>query len=323
MPMPATPHSKEKIMSLKMVKKTKFIVGLLTLVALCGTAQADPPLPLHNIEGNSGVFITSTAYLANPPEKGETFGKPSFSTSAVFGKEKDLESFAVTENILGKFEIGYAYERLGLGDWASDVKAATGYKVNNHLGMHNFNLRAMVVEEGSYDCSWMPAITLGTHFKWTEGLNSLDDDLNGTMDTLGADHSRGVEFTAVASKTITDLLPRPVILSAGIRNSDAIHTGLVGFAGDDERHTTFEGSIIAFLTDKLAFAAEYRQKADELAQLNTGGKHLNKAENDWWTLCLAYVVNDNMTISGGYANLGNVFNHQEDNVWALQLKYEF
>jgi len=178
----------------------------------------------------------------------------------------------------------------------------------------------MVVEEGGLDCTWMPAITLGTHLKWTEGLNTLDHDLNGTMDTLGADHSRGIEFTAVASKTIKDLLPRPVILSAGIRNSDAIHTGLVGFAG--ERNTTFEGSIIVFLTDRLAFAAEYRQKADELDQLNTGGKHLNKAENDWYTLCLGYVVNDNLTISGGYADLGNVFNHRENNVWALQLKYE-
>lgn len=298
------------------------------IFSVCGVVQAQeaepaspPPLPLHTVEGNSGVFITSTAYLANPPEEGQTFGRPSFSTSAVFGREKDLQSFAVTENILGKFEIGYAYERFGLGDWGDDVKAATGYKINNHLGLHNLNLRAMVVQEGDFDCSWMPAVTLGTHFKWTEGHSKLDNDLNGTLDTLGSDHDHGVEFTAVASKTITDLLPRPVILSAGIRNGDAIHTGLYGFAG--ERSTTFEGSIIVFLTDRLAFAAEYRQKSDELTQLNTGGKHLVKAENDWWTLCLAYVVNDNMTISGGYANLGNLANHREDNCLGIQIKYEF
>ncbi len=299
------------------IKLTVLFIATLVLT----TALAEPPLPLHSIEGNSGVFITNTAYLANPPAKGEFFGKPSFSTSGVFGSEKNLQSFAVTENILGKFEIGYAYERLGLGDWPDDVGVATGISVNQHLGMHNFNLRAMVIEEGGWDTSWMPALTVGTHFKWTDGLNSLDDDLNGTLDTLGADYSRGVEFTAVASKTITDLWPRPIILSAGIRNSDAIHTGLVGFAGN--RRTTFEGSIIAFLTDKLAFAAEYRQKANQLDDLTAGGKHLNKAENDWWTLCLAYVVNENMTVSGGYANLGNVFNHRENNVWALQLKYEF
>jgi hypothetical protein len=49
---------------------------------------------------------------------------------------------------------------------------------------------------------------------------------------------------------------------------------------------------------------------------------LIKAENDWWDICLAYVVNDNLTIAGGYANFGNVLNHHEDNVWAIQLKYE-
>jgi len=304
-----------------MAKKLKHFIVLGTIIASCGIVKAGPPLPLHNIEGNSGVFITSTAYLANPPEEGKVFGLPSFSTSGVFGCEKNLQSFAVTENILGKFEFGYAYERLGLGDWPDDVKAATGLAVSQHLGLHNLNLRAMVVEEGGYNRPCMPAVTLGAHVKWTEGLNKLDDDLGGTMDNLGADHSRGIEFTAVASKTIENCLPRPVILSAGVRNSDAIHTGLVGFAG--KRRTTVEASIIAFLTDKLAFAAEYRHKPDLLNQLTAGGKHLNKAENDWGTLALAYVINDHTTISGGYANLGNVFNHREDNVWGLQLKYEF
>ena len=304
------------------MNRSKLLLTILLISTIQWTvANAGPPLPLHTIEGNSGVFITSTAYLANPPENSEIFGKPSVSISAVFFGEKDLESFAVTENLWGRFEIGYAYERFGLGDWPDDVKTAAGASVSQHLGLHNLNMRAMVVEEGSFDYSWMPAVTIGTHLKWNEGQTKLDDDLGGLLDTLDSDHSRGVEFTVVATKTIKDLLPRPVILSAGLRNGDAIHTGLFGFAG--ERETTFEGSVIAFLTDSLAFAAEYRQKSNVLDEFSAGGKHLIKAENDWWTLCLAYVVNDNMTISGGYANLGNLANHKEDNVWAIQLKYEF
>jgi len=135
-----------------------FITALIAIITLCVIAQASPPLPLHNVEGNSGVLITSTAYMANPPEEGEMFGKPSFSTTTVFGKEKDLQSFAVTENLWGKIELGYAYERFGLGDWGTDVKQNAGVRINNHLGLHNFNIRTMVVEEGSYDCLWMPAI---------------------------------------------------------------------------------------------------------------------------------------------------------------------
>jgi len=71
-----------------MVEKTKLGVGLMVLIALCGTAQAGAPLPLHTIEGNSGVFITSTACLANPPEEGQVIGKPSFSVSGVLGRKR-------------------------------------------------------------------------------------------------------------------------------------------------------------------------------------------------------------------------------------------
>ena len=275
-----------------------------------------PPLPLHSIEGNSGVFLTSTAYLANPPEAGKVMGLPSVSASGAFIGEKDVQSYAVTENLVGRFEVGYAVERLGLGDWPDDVFKATGAQVEDSVQLHNLNLRAMAIREGDFDCPWMPAVTVGGHFKWNEGIASIDRSLNGLCDTLGSDHDFGTELTAVASKTIT-LLPRPVILSAGLRNGDAIHTGLLGFAG--ERATTFEGSAIVLLTDHLAFATEYRQKSDLIDQCGD----LVRAENDWWDLALAYIVNDHITISGGYANFGNILNHREDNVWAFQLKYEF
>ena len=113
----------------------------------------------------------------------------------------------------------------------------------------------------------------------------------------------------------------PMIISAGIRNTDAIHTGLVGFAG--ERRCVFEGSLAYFLTEKLIFAAEYKQNPSLMADLTSGGKHLVKTENDWWDICLAYVFNDNLTISGGYANFGNILEDQVSCGWSMQLKYEF
>jgi hypothetical protein len=308
---------------MKKLQVTKItLVGLIVFVTcLSGMVSAGPPLPTHNVEGNSGVFITSTAYLVNPPEDGEIFGRPSFSTSFAAIGEKDFESFAITENILGRIELGYAFERIGLGDWPADVKTVSGLHVENNAFVHNFNTRYMIIEEGGFDRAWMPAVTLGAHFKWNEGLNDIDKQTGGLCGSLGADHDSGTEFTAVATRTIADWLPNPLIVSAGLRNGDAIHTGLIGFAG--ERRTTFEGSIIYFLTDKLLLAGEFRQKSDLLHQCSLGGKHLIKAENDWWDICMAYVVDDHLTIAGGYANFGNVFNHREENVWAIQIKYEF
>ena len=60
------------------------LLVVLVIVAGMSTAWAGPPLPLHTVEGNSGVFITSTAYLANPPAEGDVLGLPSLSTSGAF-----------------------------------------------------------------------------------------------------------------------------------------------------------------------------------------------------------------------------------------------
>ena len=307
----------KKLLKIKTLTMVLFVVAF----SLCTMVYAGPPLPTHNVEGNSGVFITSTAYLANPPENGEVFGLPSVSTSFAAIGEKDFESFAVTENIWGKVELGYALERIGLGDWPEDVKAAAGIHVENHVLVHNFNTRLMVIEEGGFERAWMPAITLGAHFKWNEGHNDINRQTGGLCDMLGSDHDSGTEITAVATKTISNWLPRPLIVSAGLRNGDGIHTGLLGFAG--ERRTTFEGSFIYFLSDKLLLASEYRQKSDLCDPYPPDSKDLIMPEDDWWDICLGYVVNDHWTIAGGYANFGNVLNHDEDNVWAIQFKYEF
>ena len=37
-------------------------------------AEKGNPLPLHQIEGNGGIFSTLSAYIVNPPRNGEQFG---------------------------------------------------------------------------------------------------------------------------------------------------------------------------------------------------------------------------------------------------------
>ena len=219
-------------------------------------------------------------------------------------------------------ELGYAAERLGIDDWSDAVYTVTGgTRVEETVWLHNVNARCMAVQEGAWGHKWMPAVTVSAHFKWNDGVSDINRQLGGLCRTLGVDSTSGVEFTAVASKTITNLLKRPIIISAGLRNGDAIHTGLCGFG--DSRRTTFEGSVIVFLTDRLAFAAEYRQKPDLMDEFSAGGEDLVTSEEDWWDLALAYVVNDHMTVSGGYANFGNVLNNEENAVIAIQAKYEF
>ncbi|MEN6576222.1 MAG: DUF3034 family protein [Phycisphaerales bacterium] len=296
-------------------------MALMVVVLLFAAAYAGPPLPTHQVEGNSGVFITPTAYFANPAEPNEVFGLPSISGTYAYIGQKGFEAFVITENLCGRVELGYAVERIGLGDWPDDVRDTTGMRVQDDAYLHNFNARLLAVKEGAFGCSWTPAISVGAHYKWNQDHEDIDEQLNGTCDQLGSDHDSGVEFTLTATKTLAGLLPRPLILSAGLRNGDAIHTGLLGFAG--ERRTTLEGSAIYFLGDKLLIAGEYRQKSDLCDEISVGDTDLVKSEDDWWDICLGYIVDDHVTVAGGYANFGRILNHQEDNVWAIQVKYEF
>ena len=53
-----------------MMKRSIVFVLLAIVMFVCHSACAQAPLPLHSIEGSSGVFLTNTAYLTNPPAEG-------------------------------------------------------------------------------------------------------------------------------------------------------------------------------------------------------------------------------------------------------------
>src|SRR5271157_2296902 len=61
-------------------------------------AEKPPPLPLHQIEGNGGVFSTLSAYLVNPPRNGEPVGRPSIGFGYInMGHGRDLAALTLTE----------------------------------------------------------------------------------------------------------------------------------------------------------------------------------------------------------------------------------
>jgi len=278
-----------------------------------------PPIPLHTIEGVSGVFITPTAYFANLPEDDGWWGKPSVAESFVdLSHDRNLSATTITTNFFRRFELGYSFIRLHLGDWPDDIQTITGAHTKSNVRLNTLNARAMLIREGEWDTSWVPAVTAGVAYKHNNSIWQINDDLHGACKSvLGVKDDDGWEATLTASKMFVGILPRPFILSAGLRNTDAAQIGLLGFSGD--RRTLFEGSAVFFVTDRLLLAGEYRQKPDDLGRVPTGvGK-----EDDWWTLAAAYIVNDHLTAALGYGHFGNILNHDENAGWAVQLKWEF
>ena len=80
------------------------------------------------------------------------------------------------------------------------------------------NVRGLVVKEGEFGKSWIPAVTLAGQFKFNVDEPSVNRELHGTLSAIGVTKHEGLDFTLYSSKTIT-CLPRPIIVSAGVRAS--------------------------------------------------------------------------------------------------------
>ncbi len=285
--------------------------------AVAGTDEA-PPLPLHGIEGYGGIAITYTAYLTNPAQDSATFGKPSVGAGAVFTDHNDyLGVGTITETLWDRLELGYGFNALYLSDLQDDIQAATGIRIDDDtVYLHNFNARLALVKEGEFDQAWLPAITFGAHYKYNDTISDIDDDLSGTLTSIGIKDNDGIDYTLYATKMLT-FLPRPILLNVGARSTEAAHIGFLGFTND--RDLVFEGNVVVFLTDRFALGAEYRQKTNSYQEI----PGLVGEEDDWWSVVFAYVFNNHLTISGGYFDLGQILNHPQDDAFGLKIKWEF
>jgi hypothetical protein len=281
-------------------------------------AEKAAPLPLHQIEGNGGIFSTLSAYIVNPPRNGELLGRPSVGFAYVnIGHGQNLEALTVTESPWKRLELGYAWDRLGLGDLPLAIKDATTVTISrSDVQLHNFNARLQLLTEGEFDQKWIPALTLGAHYKYNDGIHQIDNELGGALSTAGLTHHDGTDFTLYASKMFTQT-PRPVLVELGGRATEAVWNGLGGFTSG--YNFLFEGNVVVFVTGNLALAAEYRQQPNDYKPIG----NLVKAEGDWWTLDAAYVVNNHMTVAAGYGHFGNVLNHEANGVWGITTKWEF
>jgi hypothetical protein len=274
-----------------------------------------PPLPLYNIEGTGGTLLVPMAYLVNCGWPGTSISYPSVGYTMVRAGTKTVQEIHLSETLYRRIEIGYTMGTLDLGDFPRDVYRATGVDIGfDHVVLHNFNLRGMVIEEGKYN----PAVTAGATFKYNPNVQDIDRRLGGGVRALGMARSNSVDYTLTASKTVVEpCFKRPVILTGGIRFSEAAQLGYLGF-GDTYRMTG-EGSVAYLITDWLAIAYEYRQKKNPYDTLGT----LVGKEGAWQAVDFAFILSDRLTFAVGWLCAGNVANGRVDNGWGFQLKYEF
>jgi len=282
-------------------------------------AQKAPPLPFHTIEGYGGGAITQMAYLVNPGSEGTIFGLPSGAYSQIFmpNGKRDLEAWTFTETLFRRLELGYGFDRFGLGKLPQDISDATDVSIGtHHVLLHSFNARTLLLEENSFKLP-LPALTFGTQFKYNSGIQDIDHRLGGALKSIGLEKSNGVDFTLTSTKTfVLPVIKRPLIASAGIRGSSAAQIGFLGYG--DKWRPSFEGNVAFLPTDWLLIAYELRQKKSPYSTI----PGLIGEEDSWNAIDASWIINKHMTLVAGWGAFGNVANERENGTWWLQLKYE-
>lgn len=288
---------------------TRFAAAAPALLFLIISHPADAQLPVHTIEGVGGGAITPIALVVNSGRA------PAFSTTVVSLNDKNLETFAVTQSFGGRVEFGYATTRLDLGDLRRDITAATTVDINrDHVLLHHFNVRAIIVPQGSF----VPAIALGASLKYNSGVDNVDVSLAGALQGIAYDSDVGVDFTLTATKIVSGVLPKTFIVSAGGRASRGAWAGLLGFA--NKYTATFEGNFVYLAAPFLTLAYEFRQMPNPYT---AGLAPLIGEPGDWHTVDAIFHVANRFTVTGVLGVFGNVLNKDANTSFGIQFKNEF
>src|ERR1035438_6058729 len=162
--------------------------------AAAAKAEKPPPLPLHQIEGNGGVFSTLSAYLVNPPRDGEPVGRPAVGFAYInLGYGQNLEAFTLTETPWKRLELGFGYQNFELGDLPTAIARQGGPGINSSVSLYNVNARLQLVKEGEFDQKWIPALTAGLHYKNNQGISDINHQLQGGLDFRSEERRVGKE----------------------------------------------------------------------------------------------------------------------------------
>lgn len=94
------------------------------------------------------------------------------------------------------------------------------------------------------------------------------------------------------------LLARSLLINATLRYTEANELGLLDFgsAAGEGYTLQFEGSLGYQLSRRAVVGAEIRTKPD----------NLGLGDDDWMDVFVAYALNDHLTLSAAYVDLGSI-----------------
>ena len=205
------------------------IAGVALVVVVVGTATPSHAQAL-GWEGETGVFVTPLAYTAaSETEKVHpVVGYHYLNAGSVIG---DFHEASITIGFLKRFEMGYTHEFHTQGD-------DKGLSPLWQNGFEIFHGKAMLIPENLHGKKWIPAISAG--FMARQNVRNVGNLklVPGGMSATDSGKANG-DVYMVASKQISQLKRLPIILTGGVRGTNAVLWGMGGNAPD------WQGALLA------------------------------------------------------------------------------
>lgn len=269
-------------------------MGLLALPLIVAAPHAADARPLRNggkllltngissLEGASGGGIASWATIAGN-ETGDGIGVSAHGTIVEL-KDYDYQSAGLSIGLFDRVEFSYARQNFN----TNEIGGALGIGNDFAFDQDVFGAKVRLFGDLVYDSALLPALAVGVQYK-----KNHDGDI---VRAVGARHGEGIDYYVAATKLI---LSRSILLNATARLTKANQLGLLGFGGDSNGGYSlqFEGSAAWQLSRRLVIGGEYRSKPDNLGFAR---------EDDWLDAFAAYALNQNLTATVAYTDLGSI-----------------
>lgn len=229
-----------------------------------------------SIDATAGGGIVPWAVINGYASSGQWSVTTALSQVGVDDYRLDSQGLALSYNNQWEFSLGQQRLTLEQADIA--------------LRQQIFGVKYKIAGDVLYS-SW-PQISLGV-------LHKRQRDFTIPA-AVGVAKAQDQEFYLAASKVYLDALwGRNLLLNYSLRATRAQQTGLLGFATtqDGRYQWCSEISAVLLLTHELAIGAEYKQKPDTLAFAR---------EDAWRDLFVGWFINKNLSLVGGYVDLGSI-----------------
>lgn len=166
-------------------------------------------------EGSTGVFVTPLAYTVAPAE-GKKIATPVVAYHFLHGGNVlgTFSQISLTSGALGRSEFGYTHTIHTAGSNAALSPLWSD-------GFNTFHGKVVAVKENAAKTKWVPQVSGG--FVVRSQVRNVGGVLTSKATTNG-------DVYLVASKTVTQLKVVPVLISGGVRGSNAQLFGLAGNA---------------------------------------------------------------------------------------------